>query len=274
MKPTVSIVTPSYNQGAFLEETIASVLDQGAEVSEYFVLDGGSTDQSKAIIEQFAHRLTGWRSQRDGGQSEAIDEGIRRCSGDVVGWVNSDDVLLPGAVQAVRECFEREPSVDVVVGGCVFIDPESRVLRVSRPPRQTYRAARWGVVHVPQPACFFRRSLYLSCGGLDRNLKCVMDTELWMRMLRASPVWGHLDRFLAGFRIHPQSKGQSWLSTYASEGALLEARHPECATRSARGRAGRALYVAGRALSGGYARDWLMSRRVRSRRLRELEWPE
>jgi GT2 family glycosyltransferase len=274
MKPRISIITPSYNQAQFLEETIESVLAQRPDLWEYIVLDGGSTDGSRVIIERFGPQLTRWRSERDGGQSEAIDSGIRMATGDVVGWLNSDDVLLPGSLRAVQEAFAQDPDLQVVVGGLAFVDASSRIIRVVRPPRQTLAAALWGITHVPQPACFFRKSLYETVGGIDRGLHVVLDTELWYRMLRVAPHWGHVDRVLAAFRIHPSSKGQSWNAAYAQENALLRRRYPEFSDRSIWTRLGRLAYIAGRAASLSYARDYLLSARVRGQRLTDVRWPK
>src|SRR5574337_352791 len=168
--PRVSVVTPSFNQRQFLGETINSVLAQRSEIHEYFVLDGGSTDGSKELIGQHANQIDFWTSERDGGQAEAIDRGFRMATGDIVYWLNSDDVLLPGAIAKVRAAFAAAPDVDVVTGWDYLIDAESRVLRARRAPRQTLAAARWGVVHVSQPTCFMRRAAYLEVGGVDGTL--------------------------------------------------------------------------------------------------------
>lgn len=265
--PRVSIITPSYNQAQFLGQAIESVLDQGSDVAEYLVLDGGSTDASKEIIERHAPRLSHWRSQKDGGQASAIDEGVRRATSEIVGWLNSDDVLVRGAVAKVREAFARDPELGVVLGWVAVIDEQGRVLRIRRPPPQTYDGARWGALHVAQPACFFRKALYEQVGGIDLSYHCVLDTELWLRMLTASARWGHVPHVLAGFRIHPDSKGQAWSKRYAEEQQRLEVQHPEFFRPRAKLKVGVSMYRLMRTLSLGYVRDFVATRRLHGRPL-------
>lgn len=129
---TLSIVMPSYNQARFLEEAIGSVLSQRERVKEFFVLDGGSTDDSRNIIEKYSDRIDWWRSEPDGGQSNAIGEGFGRATGDVLAWLNSDDALLPGAVNAMLDCFDADPGLGLVEGDTVVVDADSRVIRCDR----------------------------------------------------------------------------------------------------------------------------------------------
>jgi glycosyltransferase involved in cell wall biosynthesis len=268
--PRLSVVTPSYNQRRFLAETLDSVLGQRADVHEYFVLDGGSNDGSRDLIESYASRLNFWVSASDGGQSAAIDRGLRMATGDVVCWINSDDVFLPGALRMVREAFARDPGLDVVHGWCVHIDEHSQIIHVRRPPAQTLQRARWGIIHVSQQATFFRRRLYEAVGGLDLSLHCVMDTELWYRMLERPSRWGFVPAILAGFRLHDDAKGRSWLDQYAKEHELMRARYPQFAADTLRHRVG---LLAHRVIEVGslrYIRDRRLSRRVAGRPLAEL----
>jgi glycosyltransferase involved in cell wall biosynthesis len=258
--PRVSVVTPSFNQGHFLEETLRSVLAQRADIHEYFVLDGGSTDGSRELIEANAGHLDFWSSERDGGQAEAIDRGFRMATGDVLYWLNSDDVLLPGAIGRVKANFAAGASV--VTGWDYLIDASSRIMKVRRPPRQTLAAALWGVTHISQATCFFRRDVYLEAGGLDTRLGCVLDTELWLRMLQVAPSWDLVGAFQAAFRVHPAQKGNSWLEAYAREHADLELRYPEYFQRSTKHMLGLWSYRAKELARGRYLRDYLESRRL------------
>ncbi|NVO00781.1 MAG: glycosyltransferase, partial [Geobacteraceae bacterium] len=126
--PKITIVTPSYNQGRFLEKTILSVLDQGYPNLEYIVIDGGSTDESVEIIKKYADRLTYWVSEPDRGQSHAINKGFERATGEIFGWLNSDDWYHPGALQAVAEAFAANPDVGAVVGAGEMVDEEGKQL--------------------------------------------------------------------------------------------------------------------------------------------------
>jgi glycosyltransferase involved in cell wall biosynthesis len=268
--PRVSLVTPSYNQARYLADTIESVRRNRDDVAEYIVLDGGSSDGSPEIIASHGAHIDFWRSEKDGGQAAAIDDGFRRATGDVLGWINSDDLLLDGAIAAVRRAFALHPEWAVVTGWSVVVDQDSRVVRARRTEPQTLDAARWGVMRVSQPACFFRRDAYEAVGGLDRTLGCVMDTELWYRLLRRYPRWGHIDRFLAAFRLHGDQKGAKWLAQYQREYALMRQRYPEFAGAGLKHRVGRLAYR-GRHLAGGsYLSDALLSWRARGRRVSEF----
>lgn len=261
--PRVSVVTPSFNQRPFLEQTLRSVLAQRDDIHEYIVLDGGSTDGSREVIEKYAGQLDFWASERDGGQADAIDRGFRMATGDIVYWINSDDLLLPSAVASVRSTFARANAPVVVTGWDSLIDAQSRVLRMRRPPRQTLGRARWGVLHVSQPTCFMRRDAYLAVGGLDRSLGCVLDTELWLRLLRMAPEWAQVPAFLAAFRVHDAQKGRSWHSQYAKEHRWLEEHYPEFFSRSLKHGLGRAMYRLGELVRGRYAGDLLLTLRRR-----------
>jgi GT2 family glycosyltransferase len=253
-------VTVSFNQGRFLERTLQSVLAQRAEILEYIVVDGGSTDESVAILERYQDRLDYWHSRRDEGQSDAINQGFARAKGDVLYWINSDDLLLPGAIAAVRRAFRSPSRPDVVTGWHLSIDEESRIIGVHRIPGDGARRAAWGVVHVCQPSTFFRRRLFEKVGGLDRSLHCVMDTDLWLRMMSAGASFGHVRHFLSAFRMHAKSKGTSWGPQYAEERALLRKRFPQYFGDGPRFRIGRLAYGAARAATGGYLRDWMSGR--------------
>jgi glycosyltransferase involved in cell wall biosynthesis len=266
----ITVVTPSYNQARFLEETLRSVLSQRDQVHEYFVLDGGSTDGSADLIRRYAEKggIDYWHSRKDNGQADAIHQGFSRATGDWLAWINSDDVFLPGALRRVRTALERHPEWDVLTGYHARIDADSRIVSVHRIPRESPRMARWGVCHVAQQTCFFRKSLYDRVGGIDQKLHCVLDTELWFRMFAAGATWGHLPEYLAGFREHEAAKGQSWLKKYAEEYRVIEKMHPQY-TITPRRHAGLALYRLSQILSGRHLRGLLESRTWRGRPLGE-----
>jgi glycosyltransferase involved in cell wall biosynthesis len=273
----ITVVTPSYNQVRFLDETLRSVLSQRDQIHEYFVLDGGSTDGSAELIRRCAEERGGidyWHSRKDRGQSDAIHQGFARATGDYVAWLNSDDVFLPGALKRVREALEAHGDWDALTGYYVHADADSRVLAAYRIPRESGLMARWGVVHVPQQTCFFRKSLYDRVGGLDLDLHCRMDTDLWCRMFAAGARWGHVPEYLAAFRVHGDAKGSSWVTRYAEEARTVESRHPQY-TVTPRRHAGLAFYRAAQVLSGRQVRAGIDTRRYRGRRLADVfgEWP-
>lgn len=267
----ISIITPSYNQAAYLERTLRSVRDQRDLVHEHFVLDGGSTDGSTGIIERHAGSIDWWTSQRDGGQAEAIHRGFERATGDVLYWLNSDDVLLPGALERVHAAFRRRPDLEVLTGWGVAIDGNDRVLEVRRGPHDAPWRARLGYVRVIQPCCFFRRELYRSVGGLDHDLDCVLDTDLWYRMLRATPRWGGANAYLAAYRLHPQAKGSTMKDRYAEERTLMRQRYPELTVRGPRHGLGSIAYLASQWWSGRGLAEARDGRRWRRRRLAEIQ---
>jgi glycosyltransferase involved in cell wall biosynthesis len=203
---TVSIVTPSWNQGAFLERTVRSVLGQGYPRLEYIVQDGGSADESKAILQRYGGRFKHWASAPDAGQTQAINLGFRHATGDVLAYLNSDDLLLPGTLHYVADFFERHPEVDVVYGHRVIIDEDdNEVGRWVLPPHDG-EVLTWSDV-VPQETLFWRRRIWGRVGAaLDESFQFAMDWDLLLRFRDAGARFVRLPRFLGAFRVHPAQK--------------------------------------------------------------------
>ncbi len=151
----VSIVTPSFNQGRFLEETIRSVLEQDYPQIEYIIVDGGSSDESVEVIQRHAGRLGWWVSEKDRGQTDAINKGFARARGDVLAWLNSDDTYQPGAVAEAVAFLQANPQAGMVYGDTNFIDGQGRLIGRFPAAQTDYRRLRQGYVHVPQQAAFF-----------------------------------------------------------------------------------------------------------------------
>ncbi len=270
MPVTLSVVTPSYNQARYLEETLRSVVSQRDQLHEYFVFDGGSTDGSVDLIRKYSPLIDFWQSEKDKGQSDAIHRGFQRATGDVLGWLNSDDVYLPGALAHVRRAFDEHPEWDVVTGYHAAIDGDSRITALHRTGPETRTKLRWGIIRVCQQTCFFRRRLYEKVGGLDLSLHCVMDHELWFRMFDAGAKWGHIPHYLAGYRWHSESKGMSWDAKYAAERAAMAKKYPQYPTQKDGQPVARALYQAGVILNGSYLRALRETRRFRGRKITEV----
>ena len=217
--PLVSIVTPSYNQGRFLEATLRSVLEQDYPNIEYLVVDGASTDDSVDIIRRYADRLTWWVSERDAGQSEAINKGLRRARGEIVGWLNSDDVYLPGAVSAAVAAFRSSPATAVVYGDALAIDAEGRSFNLMH-LRQYSLVDLMAFNIICQPATFMRRSVLEQVGYLNPACQLLMDNLLWMNMARVAPLV-YVPQTWAAARYHDQAKNRTRGAAYGKEARVL-----------------------------------------------------
>jgi len=203
--PRISIVTPSYNQGKFLEETIRSVIEQNYPNLELIVIDGGSTDDSVEVIERYEEHLTYWVSEKDNGQAHAIQKGLERATGDIFAWQNSDDRYLPGTLAYVTTIFQGNPQVDILFGGWNFIDERGGYISTRELKRFTVGKLRAGLLVPPQPAAFFRTSVIRRVGGLDSSRRHVMDYDLYVKIARDDNVFV-TSRTLGEFRIHSGSK--------------------------------------------------------------------
>ena len=201
----ISVVTPSFNQAGFLEATLDSVLSQDFPQVEYLVIDGGSADGSADILRRHATRLAYWVSEPDRGQADAINKGLRRASGEVLAYLNSDDLYLPGALSAVAAYFDEHPEVDLVYGDCQVIDPAGRLLGLLPEHEFDLRRTIERAEFIPQPAAFWRRRLLEKVGPFDESLHFAMDYDFFIRAGQAGRV-ARLPRTLAAFRLHPGSK--------------------------------------------------------------------
>ena len=199
--PLISVITPSYNQGKYLEQTIKSVLEQNYPCVEHIVVDGGSKDDTVSILERYPH--VKWVSEPDRGQADALNKGLRMATGDLVGWVNSDDFYEKGVFHRVSQLFEDESTQWAVGDVMNYYDDGTQIY--FRSEDVTYEALMHNPDLVRQQGVFFRRGLLHSVGGWDPALHMVMDLDLWMRLARIHPP-RMLHERLAYFRIHPEQK--------------------------------------------------------------------
>ena len=248
-KPTVSIVMPSFNQAQFLEEAITSILDQRDQIHEFIVLDAGSTDGSVEIIEKYASEIDHWQSKPDGGQSHAIADGFSRVTGEVINWINSDDAILPGAIYAIRERFAADEEIGLVEGNTVIVDAESNIIRCDRRAGPSRWWVNHGYLRSHQPSTFFKRELFNQVGGLDLELQCTMDTDLWYRLIPATKCV-RIKRYIGVHRVHEEAKGESWDDVYASEREMLDGRYPKLRRGPIKHQIGRIAYYATQAYNG------------------------
>lgn len=203
--PLVSIITPSYNQAHFLEETIRSVLAQDYPNLEYIIVDGGSTDGTVEIIRRYTDRLAWWVSEPDQGQTEALNKGFTHANGEIFAWLNSDDTYLPGAVSEAVEFLTANPQTAMVYGDANLIDDKGSVIG-RFPARQTdlHQMLR-GSVHIPQQTTFFWARLWKQVGPLDPSFFFAMDYDLWIRLAKLGPLI-YQPRLWANFRLHSTGK--------------------------------------------------------------------
>lgn len=223
--PVISIVTPSLNQGHCLETTIQSVLSQNYPALEYVVQDGGSVDTTLAILQKHQKQLSAWESKPDNGQSDAVNRGFRKTTGEVMAYLNSDDILLPGTLSYVAQAFRKYPNIDVFYGHRVIIDEDGRELGRWVLPMHDDHAIQYAD-YIPQETMFWRRSAWERVGAkLDESFQSALDWDLILRFRKAGCIFKRLPRFLAAFRVWPGQKSVAWwLPTGRREAERLTSR--------------------------------------------------
>jgi len=207
----ISIVTPSYNQAKFLEDALRSVKEQSYPAFEHIVMDGGSTDGSVDILRHYSSRPgwqhLRWKSEPDRGQSDALNKGFRLVSGDVVGWLNSDDRYRPDCFRAMVNAFADHPESDVLYGDYTYIDETGRVWRIRREIEfNRFILLYLHMLYVPTPSSFFRRRIFDEGNWIDTQFHYAMDYEFILRLARRGYSFRHIPALVADFRLHPESK--------------------------------------------------------------------
>lgn len=206
--PLVSIITPSFNQAAFLESTLLSVLEQDYPRIEYIVVDGGSTDGSLEILRRYASRLARWVSEPDEGQTDAINKGFGLARGEILAWLNSDDVYYPGAVAQAVAYLQAHPEVGMVHGAAYYIDEQGRPVGRFPSAPMGHAELRRGAPKIAQQSAFLRASAWRIVAPLDASFFYAMDYDLWVRLSAVTPL-AHVPSVWAGFRLHGESKSMT-----------------------------------------------------------------
>ena len=218
-QPLVSIITPSYNQAPFLEQTIQSVLGQDYPRLEYLIVDGGSTDGSPDIIHHYSDRLAWWVSEKDQGQADAINKALRRSKGEIIAWLNSDDLYEPGTITEIVRFFKSNPQIGLAFGNVRAIDDTSRTINV-------LKYGPWGLADlmsfsiIGQPAVFMRRSALEQAGMLDTSYHYLLDHHLWIRIAQIAEIQ-YIPRTLAAARYHAAAKNISHPAEFTSEATRI-----------------------------------------------------
>lgn len=203
--PLVSIVTPSFNQARYIEAAMQSVFAQDYPRIEYMIVDGGSNDGTVDLIKKNEDKIAWWVSEKDKGQTDAINKGLRRARGEIVAWLNSDDTYEPGAVSAAVKFLREHPEVGLVYGDCNFINEDGRVIGKFNAAQTDHRLLRQGYVHIPQQTAFFRAGLWRQVGPLDPTFYFAMDYDLWTRIAARSEI-KYIPQTWANFRLHTSGK--------------------------------------------------------------------
>ncbi len=211
----VSIVTPSFNQAAYLEQTMRSVLDQDYADIEYIVVDGNSTDGSVDIIRKYESHLAYWVSEKDTGQAEAINKGMARAKGEIVAWLNSDDYYLPGAVSSALEAFGKYPAAVLVYGDMLAVDGQGQTINLLKYQSLALEDLLCFQI-IGQPAVFMRRAAFEKAGGLDPTFHFLLDHHLWIRMAQQGPIV-HVDQTWSAARYHVAAKNRAHAAEFGAE---------------------------------------------------------
>ena len=224
--PKISIVTPSYNQGQYLEKTILSVLEQNYPNFEYIIIDGGSTDNSVEIIKKYEKHLKYWLSEPDRGQSHAINKGFEHATGDLLAWLNSDDYYMPGALHKVAEIAMANPQTGAIVGAGQFVNESGKVTLYKEPAGVTLESLyNWlDVFHFMQPSCFFRKNAWEKCGHLDEQIHIAMDLDLWLKIAKHFE-FVRTSALLSASLLHPNAKTSAFHYLTIVDSAIVIMRH-------------------------------------------------
>jgi len=252
--PRITVVTPSFNQGRFIEQTIQSVINQNYPNLEYIIIDGGSADNSLEIIKKYGNYLTFWESKKDQGQSDAIGKGFRRATGKLISWLNSDDMYFPGSLFKIAKAYLKNPKASIYSGGVAFGESNGLIVNCSVPSLSLKIFSKRGIFGYAQPSSFFNVETYKLSGGIDQSLYMRMDNDLMFRMLALNSNTVVIKDILGFFRFHGESKSSLFKDCYIKECAEF---NKSIAISSVSINLLKILFKSYRLVSGGYLGSFL-----------------
>ncbi|GAF04936.1 glycosyltransferase family 2 protein [Saccharicrinis fermentans] len=215
----ISIITPSYNQGQFIEETILSVLNQKYHNLEFIIIDGGSTDQTVEIIKKYQDKITYWVSEEDNGQTHAINKGFQKATGEIITWINSDDLLIPDSLNKINAHFKNDENLKCLFGQWIEFDEQGdRPLRIFKQPT----LCEWLYTSpYAQPSTYYKRSLLKDIGYLNEELHFSMDNDFFKRIILSNVKYKYVDEFYSKFRWHSTSKSSNLMELCRQNDKLI-----------------------------------------------------
>ncbi len=226
--PKFTVVTPTYNQGQFIEKTIDSVLSQGYPNLEFIIIDGGSKDNTVEIIKKYERHLAYWVSEPDRGQCHAINKGMAIATGEYVAWLNSDDWYLPGALKIMQEVFTEDPDAGMVIGAGRMVNQAGKVLRSIQAPNEVNLESLYSWLSgrdFLQPSCAFTQITWNSVGGLDEKIHIALDVDLWLRIAKSGVKFATTDAVLSEALIHAQAKTTAYEDLMLLDCSLVIIKH-------------------------------------------------
>ena len=230
----VSIVTPSYNQGRFIEDTILSLKNQDYPNIEHIIVDGGSTDNTLEILRKYEGTYNmRWISEPDKGQSDAINKGLRMANGELLAYLNSDDTYCDGTITKIVNFFSVHPEIYLIYGDYIVIDAQDNVIKYKKEIEFDYDVLLYGFSYIPQPTVFFKRDILTNIGLFDAKLNCAMDCDYWIRVAREYRIQ-HLPVYLANFRVHRFSKTWNKAPLFREEALFLRKKYTKRYPKSQR----------------------------------------
>ncbi|MCE9591745.1 MAG: glycosyltransferase [Planctomycetes bacterium] len=219
-----SVLTPSFNQGSFLERNIRSVLEQDVPGTEHIICDGGSKDSTVDVLKKYSDRLAYWVSEKDAGQADALNKALGKATGDIIGWINVDEYYEPNIFGLVARAFEENAMAVLVYGDYNRVDPNGKLIRVNRQYSFDYDICRVAAPIVMNCAAFFRRDRLIEVGGFDASYQFMMDWEMYVRLMRGNQGWVRLKKVLANFTMHTASKTSTLQETLYREVRRMKTR--------------------------------------------------